>query len=110
VGALIEPRGPRRTSRWSARVEDEAHGLCARGRVPQLSANSRGDCACARLSDAAHRHAEVLTLEDRDDSERLEDLGESVRDLGRQPLLHLRATCEDVYEPSKLGESGDPPV
>ena len=40
----------------------------------------------------------------------LEDVHQRVRDLGGQPLLHLRAAGEHVDQPGELRQAGDPAV
>ena len=59
------------------------------------------------LADAAHRHAQVLGLDDDDDALHVEVLDERVGDLGGEPLLHLRAAGEDLDQP---GRACDRPV
>ena len=48
--------------------------------------HGRGRHDRAGLADAAHRHAQVLALDDHDDAARLEDAHQRVRDLGRHAL------------------------
>ena len=61
-------REPRATS--VAPAEDEAHGLGPGRGVAQLTAHGARDRLGARLADAAHGHAQVLALEDRDHAAR----------------------------------------
>ena len=64
----------------------------------------------ARLADAAHRHAQVLGLDDDDDAARLQAPTHRVGDLRGQPLLHLRAAGVEVDDAGQLRQSGDPTV
>ena len=84
-------RRARRSRAWSgasSRVrspvaaEDQPHRLGAGGRVAQLAADGRGDGPRAGLADAAHRHAQVLALDDDDDPARLEVLDRARRRSG----------------------------
>ena len=76
----------------------------------KLAAHRRGDRRRAGLADPAHRHAQVLALDDDDDAARLEDAHERVGDLRGEPLLDLRPLGEDVDQPGELGQPGDPAV
>src|SRR3954466_2526323 len=69
-------------------AEHEAHGLAAGGGAVAEDAPHRGgDRGGAGLADAAHGHAQVLGLDDHDDTLRLEDVVERIGDLAGQPLL-----------------------
>ena len=61
----------------------------------------------AGLLDAAHRHAEVLGLDDDDDAGGLEVLDDGVGDLGGHTLLDLRPLGEHIHDASELGEPAD---
>src|SRR5690606_30444622 len=90
--------------------QDEAHRLGARRAVAHLAAHGRRDGPRARLAHAAHRHAQVLALDDDDGPARLQVLHERVRDLGREALLDLRAPRVHLDEARELGQARDAPV
>ena len=79
--------GPGSGSSASARV---------RGSALNDAAHGRGHRPGAGLADPAHRHAQVLGLDDDDDAARLEPAHQRVGDLAGQPLLHLRAAGVEV--------------
>ena len=60
--------------------------------------------AGAGLADAAHGHAQVLALDDDDDTSGAGDLGHRVGDLGGQPLLDLWTLGEAVDQTGDLRE------
>src|SRR6478735_8594841 len=91
-------------------AQDEAHRLGPGRGVAHLAAHRGRHGARARLAHAAHRHAQVLALDDDDRAARLQVLDERVGDLGRQALLDLGAAREHLDEARELGEPGDPAV
>ena len=50
------------------------------------------------LLDPTHLHTHVLSLDDDDDTEGVQCLVDTVLDLGRQTLLYLKATGEDIHD------------
>ena len=89
----------------------QAHRLGSGRGVAQLAADRGGDGAGAGLADAAHRHAQVLALDDDDDALRgCSCCIERVGDLGGQALLDLRAAREHVDQAGELGQAGDAAV
>src|SRR3954462_10624199 len=69
---------------------DEPHRLLAGRHVrAEEATDGRGHRRGARLAHAAHRHAEVLGLDDHHDPTRLEVPLDIVRDLTGQPLMDL---------------------
>ena len=102
---------PRQRDAHSASAEDEAHRLApGRGVVAEDAADGGGHRGRPGLADAAHRHAQVLGLDDHEHAARLEDVVECVGDLAGHPLLHLRAPGVDVDQPGQLRQPGDPAV
>src|SRR6478609_6827393 len=86
---------------------DQRHRLgTGRGAVHD-AADGGGDRARARLAHPPHGHAQVLGLDHHDHAARLQQADQGVRDLGGEPLLHLRSLGVDVDEPGELGEPGD---
>ena len=71
VGGRVGAGQPRALLRSA--TQDEAHRLGPGGRVvAEQAADGRGDGGRARLAHAAHRHAQVLGLDDHDDAARLQ--------------------------------------
>src|SRR5659263_492449 len=106
-------RAPVLTGRaWActSATEHEAHRLGTRRGAAHLATHRRRHGARAGLVHAAHRHAQVLALDDDDDPARLEELDQGVRDLAREPLLHLGAPGEDIDEPCELAQPRDAAV
>ena len=62
------------------------------------------------LLDAAHHHAQVDGLDNDAHAVRLERVLDGLRDLLRQPLLHLKSACEDIHDPRELAQPHDPTV
>src|SRR5829696_3063629 len=89
---------------------DQLHGFGPRGRVAKLAAYGAGNGLRARLADTPHGHAQVLALDHHDDTPWLQNALQSLRHLGGQPLLDLRALRVDVDQPGQLRQSGDPAV
>ena len=59
---------------------------------------------------AAHLHTEVLRLNDHHHSERIEGVLDTVFDLGRKPLLHLKPTGIDIDNTGYLTKPGNTSV
>src|SRR6478752_3458567 len=90
---------------------DERHRLGpGRGVVLVAAPDRGGHGERSRLADAAHRHAEVLALQEDEHALRSQHLDHRVGDLGREPLLHLRPAGVALDEPGELRQTRDPPV
>src|SRR5205823_136268 len=93
------------------RAVDELQGFVAGGHaVAELPLHRRSDGDGAGLAHAAHRHAEVLGLDDDEHTPRLQRLLDLLGDLGREPLLDLGPPREGVDQAGQLGQTGDAPV
>src|SRR5450432_3852305 len=75
--------------------------------VAENSPHGGGDGAGTRLTHAAHRHAEVLALDDHDDAARLKNVFEGVSNLHGQPFLDLRPLRVKIDQPGEFREAGD---
>src|SRR5215216_407366 len=89
---------------------DQLHGFGPSGRVAKLAAYGAGNGLRARLADTPHGHTQVLALDHHDDTPWLQNALQSLRHLGGQPLLDLRALRVEVDQPGQLRQSGDPAV
>src|SRR4051812_48273058 len=102
-GAVVPPDRPLP----SLLCADQRHRLGpGRGVVLEDAPDRRGHGECSRLADAAHRHAEVLALQQDEHALRRQHFDHRVGDLRRQPLLDLRPAGEALDEPGELRESG----
>ena len=94
-----------------AEQAEHRHRLGPGGRVVlEQPAHRGGDRERARLAHAAHRHAQVLGLDQHERAARRERVDDRVGDLGREPFLHLRPLREAVDEPRDLRQAGDAAV
>jgi hypothetical protein len=67
-----------------------------------MSSNSGSYGDCPRFFDTAHRHAQVLGLDDDKHPSRPKDAHQGVSHLGSQPLLHLGTLGVALYEAHEL--------
>src|SRR5215204_321230 len=93
-----------------AGLADEAHGLGPGGGIVlEHAAHCRRDGQRPWLLHPAHRHAEVLGLDDHEDVRR-QDVDERIGDLGCEALLNLGPLGEPVDHARQLRQACDPPV
>src|SRR5512132_1368397 len=111
AGGLYVPYARiRDASAAPAGLADEAHRLRPGCRVVlEHAAHGRRDGQRSRLLHPAHRHAQVLGLDD-DEHVRGQDVDERVGDLGREPLLDLGPLGESVDHARQLRQARDPSV
>src|ERR1700730_1762561 len=92
----------------SVATVNNAHRLSAGDVVvAERSAHRRGHGPRARLAHPAHRHAQVLRLDDHHHPTWFQRVHQGVGYLAGHPLLHLRAPRIDIDQPGQLGKPGD---
>src|SRR5690242_10026491 len=109
-GAAARSRRPDRPLPALLRA-DQRHRLGSRGGVVLEDAPDRGGHGeRSRLADAAHRHAQVLALQQDEHALRPQHLDHRVGDLRREPLLHLRSAGVALDQAGELRQTRDPAV
>ena len=90
---------------------DKPHRLGSGGNVgPKEASHRRGNCVGAWLSDAPHRHAQVLGLYHHQDAPWVEGVFNGVGNLSGEPLLHLGHAGIPLHHPGQLGQPSDASV
>src|SRR6266699_3416610 len=89
----------------------EAEELVARLWVfAERTSERRSDRLRVLLLHSTHHHAEVVRFDHDADSTWVHDPAETIGDLLRQPLLHLKPSRIDIYNARDLREPDDLPV
>src|SRR5947209_8676989 len=83
--------------------ETEEFGTGARVRPENTTIYACQDLT-ARLPNASHHHAEMLSLDDDCDSHRLQALNHRVGNLGSQALLHLWTARQNIDDARQLAD------
>ena len=88
---------------------DQAEELGSGGGVAaKLAVQCGGDSSGPGRCDSTHGHAEMFGFHHDPHTARRYVLLEPVGDLLREPFLHLRTACEQLYHTCQLGQAQNP--